>query len=605
MTVWMLLVEPGFDRANPSPAGDVATIPRGRDAALLAAGLRDGLSARGAAALADGPAGPARGHQRDFDYLPGSPTTPLHLVNYVAPGLFHRSPLWRPLVWDPFHTSPEEQLAYVGLVPLFLALLAVVRETPSRSGRSRPGGPGRVDAAAEPWAVRARVSSADRAAGLLVLPAPARWGAGDVAGAGDPGGQGARRLADWPRSRPFARRACDRCRLSGSACVLVARRAGALARRLGSRHAAVSAAVSAGIRRPGPGPTIRTSWRCRPGAEAGNRLSGSRRIETGGRCEQDRRSSELRGTPVRDLPRRAGRDGRSPGCDRGSCARRGDAEGRSACRPAWSILTVARPVLLGRHRLVDSARSGRWPSRARSWPGWRVSPGRRGASTRLAQPADGRRRWRRSRPTGRSTCRRSSRSTVAGSQARSVRGAEREPVRKAMRAAGVGVRVLDPIEVAMEQRVRTRALPVGASPEAIADPALAGWLFGSSWVAEQRAVVVAFSRLEPEPEPHAAWFVPLTAVARPAMLDDVDRATPGPSSSSSTGPAAADWSDARAERLEVIVETGDGPAGSSSASSPTRSGRPAGSAATAERASPRRSCRPSGTRPGEAAGSGC
>ncbi len=60
--------------------------------------------------------------QRDYEYLSGFATTPLHLVNYIAPGLFHRSQLWRPLAWDPFHTSPEENLAYIGLIPLFLAL---------------------------------------------------------------------------------------------------------------------------------------------------------------------------------------------------------------------------------------------------------------------------------------------------------------------------------------------------------------------------------------------------------------------------------------------------------------------------------------------------
>src|SRR5208282_5602076 len=58
----------------------------------------------------------------------GFAASPLHLVNYVAPRLFHHSPLWRPLVWDPFHTSPEELLGYVGLVPLFLAGAAMLRE---------------------------------------------------------------------------------------------------------------------------------------------------------------------------------------------------------------------------------------------------------------------------------------------------------------------------------------------------------------------------------------------------------------------------------------------------------------------------------------------
>ena len=63
--------------------------------------------------------------RRDSEYLSGFAATPLHLVSYVAPGLFHRSPLWRPVAWDPFHTSPEEHLAYIGLVPLFLALGAI------------------------------------------------------------------------------------------------------------------------------------------------------------------------------------------------------------------------------------------------------------------------------------------------------------------------------------------------------------------------------------------------------------------------------------------------------------------------------------------------
>lgn len=68
------------------------------------------------------------GGQRDFEYLSGFAETPLHLVNLVAPGLFHRSTAWRPIAWDPFHTSPEECLVHVGLVPLFLAVLAAWRE---------------------------------------------------------------------------------------------------------------------------------------------------------------------------------------------------------------------------------------------------------------------------------------------------------------------------------------------------------------------------------------------------------------------------------------------------------------------------------------------
>lgn len=63
--------------------------------------------------------------RRDFEYLSGFAVPPVHLISYVAPGLFHHSPLWRPLAWDLWHTSPEEHLGYVGLAPLFLALGAV------------------------------------------------------------------------------------------------------------------------------------------------------------------------------------------------------------------------------------------------------------------------------------------------------------------------------------------------------------------------------------------------------------------------------------------------------------------------------------------------
>jgi hypothetical protein len=87
-----------------------------------------------------------------------------------------------------------------------------------------------------------------------------------------------------------------------------------------------------------------------------------------------------------------------------------------------------------------------------------------------------------------------------------------------MRAAGVEVRVLDPVEVAMERRL-TRGGGSGPASEAIADPALAGWLYGSSWVTEQGEWSSLFRVIELPSEPHRAWFLPLTAVARPAMLE--------------------------------------------------------------------------------------
>ena len=65
--------------------------------------------------------------QRSFEYLSAFPATPIHLSSYVAPNLFYLSPLWRPVAWDPFHAMPEEHRPYLGLLPLLLALGAIRR----------------------------------------------------------------------------------------------------------------------------------------------------------------------------------------------------------------------------------------------------------------------------------------------------------------------------------------------------------------------------------------------------------------------------------------------------------------------------------------------
>src|SRR5262249_21671825 len=80
-------------------------------------------------------------------------------------------------------------------------------------------------------------------------------------------------------------------------------------------------------------------------------------------------------------------------------------------------------------------------------------------------------------------------------------------VRKAMRACGVGVRVLDPISTAREKQSRqssaTRDQP------AIDDPVLAGWLYERDWLALQGAWASRFRVLHTEPAPSRAWFLPL------------------------------------------------------------------------------------------------
>ncbi len=72
--------------------------------------------------------------QRTFDYLSAFAAPPPHLASYIAPNLFHLSPLWRPLAWDPFHAMPEEHRPYIGLIPLMLALGAIRRNIRSDRG---------------------------------------------------------------------------------------------------------------------------------------------------------------------------------------------------------------------------------------------------------------------------------------------------------------------------------------------------------------------------------------------------------------------------------------------------------------------------------------
>lgn len=138
---------------------------------------------------------------RTYEYLSGFAVSPLHLVSYVAPGLFHRSPLWRPIVWDPFHTSPEEHLGYVGLLPLWLAFSVVAREWRTVSA---------VRGLAAVLLVTLMLSLGPYVPGfraLVLLPgfgffrAPARWGLATMLVLSLLAALGLDRMADWARAR--------------------------------------------------------------------------------------------------------------------------------------------------------------------------------------------------------------------------------------------------------------------------------------------------------------------------------------------------------------------------------------------------------------------
>ena len=93
----------------------------------------------------------------------------------------------------------------------------------------------------------------------------------------------------------------------------------------------------------------------------------------------------------------------------------------------------------------------------------------------------------------------------------------RDSVHKAMRAAGVGLRVLDPTEVAVEG-IQSRARKTAEEPETVDDPALAGWLFGPPG-SEPGGLVLAVPHRPGRARAARGLVRPLDRRDLPAMLD--------------------------------------------------------------------------------------
>ncbi len=437
--------------------------------------------------------------QRDFDYLSGFAATPWHLVNYVAPLLFHGSELWRPLVWDPLHTTPEEQLGYVGLVPLFLAILVVWHDV-------------RHDRAVRMLAILAvatlLLSLGPYVPGfrlLIMLPgfsffrAPARWSLATALALAILAGKGLDRSRSWPRTG----RALGA--LTGLSAVWVALVLGII------ELALASATVGA---HPWLSDAFERVFQTRPWTgDAGFAAVAAEARKPVGAAKTARSFAATR-TEIyhREL---AGTAGLFVAIGLASWWTAAGARRRHlpAC---LLVLSCADLLLLGQHRVVAigplrplASQSPVLAELARALRGTRVISGLRNLPmlvrlepvaayrtldlpaleplTRLAQGSLG---------DGRSG----------------------PATRKALRTAGVGVRVLDPMETAIERNL-ARAEGVAAEPETIDDPALAGWLFGPRWAAKRGPWSSRFRVLRPEPEPHRAWLLPLTAVSRPDMLD--------------------------------------------------------------------------------------
>ena len=169
---------------------------------------RDGRPGRGRElppggdpALADGAAGGTGGRRRDFEYLSGFASTPFHLVNYVAPGLFHRSHALAAARLGPVSRHARGAASPTsGWSLCFLAVMAIVREF--RRDRGRP-------AAGDPLLVITLILSLGpyvpgfRA--LIMLPgfsffrAPARWSLATALALALLAGKGFDRWPEWPR----------------------------------------------------------------------------------------------------------------------------------------------------------------------------------------------------------------------------------------------------------------------------------------------------------------------------------------------------------------------------------------------------------------------
>ena len=101
-------------------------------------------------------------------------------------------------------------------------------------------------------------------------------------------------------------------------------------------------------------------------------------------------------------------------------------------------------------------------------------------------------------------------------------GPQRETTFRAMRASGVGLRVLDPTEAfGLRLQGPTDLLPK-ATVETLNDPVLARWLFGADWNPEHRPEADAFGVLKTSETAARAWFIPATVAPNAAVFDQVN-----------------------------------------------------------------------------------
>jgi hypothetical protein len=450
--------------------------------------------------------------QRDFEYLSGFAATPIHLVSYVAPGLFHVSPLWRPLAWDPFHTSPEEHLAYVGLVPLFLALATVRyrwRDDPVVRALTVVALSTLIFSLG-PYVPGFRIWG--RWPGFSFFRAPARWSVASALALSLLAGRGYDTWRSWPRPGRSLLRFTALAALAPLFLVLGVELALAINERPG--WPAVSRALERSLRSlPWPGgPSL-----AELGAEA-------RRPQLDLRVQQGlARLGGLSGSPRGAVfSAQRSRIYADELFLTGGILAAFVAIAPFTNRPrffaaALVVLTGFDLLALGRHRSVDTApirplteQSEVLARLARGAPAARIiAPDQKnlpmvaGVAPLLAYHTL-------DLPTVETL------TVLAASTPRSEESGR--VVLEALRATGTGVYVIPTPGVPVNEGPGIELLRRG-DRVTVRDRALAEWLFGAPWVAAQDLRVWTFTLWKPGLEASKAWLVPLTVDVRAKILE--------------------------------------------------------------------------------------
>ena len=489
--------------------------------------------------------------QRNYEYLSGFAATPVHLVSFVAPGLFHISPLWRSLAWDRFRTSPEEHLAYIGLVPLFLAAGALVREFRREPATRVLGVLALITLVLSlgPWVPG--FSHLIRLPGFSFFRAPARWSLATALALCLLAGRGFDGLRSWPRPGLALVRFVVVAALAPGVVIAVIELALVTTERPGWPALESTFAAAARIipwpDTGNPAPEFRTwmdqarKYQNTLGVQSALARLGVHEIPRAGlRFDRERRSiygRELGGTAALLLTLLV-------------------VSFLEARRRLLAVALIALTAIdlwgLSRHRYFDLAPVR--PLTAQSPVLARLAGEPRGSRTvgptqnlpmvAGAAPLQAYR-----------TLDLPVMSWLTSWADQSPFEPETKPATlAALRATGTSLR----IDAGWGWSPREADLPGWSSGETIQDPALAGWLYGTDWVAGLGPGAATFTLWRPEAVAARAWLVPLTSDESPTILETA-KGEPDVVLRVFQSAKPLAIRSPRPERLDVTVEAG-GPA---------------------------------------------